>query len=82
MIKSCLFLIEHGKCNNCNGDKNCLCEKGYTKHPVQKTCICHENLCKVNKDGKICSGNGKCDCNKCNCFVSYNLLFDMFKLTI
>mgnify|MGYP002054992754 FL=1 len=51
------------KSNNCNGNGKCKCGKcECTEGYVGEFCTCERDECPVSeKDGKICSGHGKCD---------------------
>ena len=63
---------DNGKCTVCNGQRvgECKCEKGYEVGP-SGNCDCSTNTdqCIDPFSGTLCSNNGNCICNVCQCNV-------------
>lgn len=55
---------ERGTCT-CN---ECDCKKGWSGPAC--TCSLSKETCKKGPNGEVCSGNGHCDCGRCNCTAS------------
>ncbi|CAK8692098.1 integrin beta-1-like [Clavelina lepadiformis] len=60
---------DRGRCENCNENQECICVGDWTPNE-NGLCACNEKFCRQpseNITSMICSGNGRCACDACEC---------------
>uniref|UniRef100_F6XBP2 Integrin beta n=1 Tax=Ciona intestinalis TaxID=7719 RepID=F6XBP2_CIOIN len=59
---------DKGRCENCYGNKQCVCNTNDGWYLDQSgECTCNNRSCMAAGSNVTCSGHGTCDCSTCTC---------------